>query len=220
MVAHHPSSDLLISYGAGALGECWSLALATHLSLCPSCRSGVEAIEEIGGILLQSSEPNQMPESALRSVMAKLDIIPNDDQKVSLSPTISVLPQPLRDYVGSDFDAMRWKAIGGGVGHINVEAGDQGHAHLLKIPPGRPVPEHGHNGRELTLVLTGSFEDGSVTFNRGDLQDVGEETVHRPVAGRNEGCICLVVTDAPLNFKGMLPKIAQPFIRRVLNAPL
>ena len=220
MVAHHPSSDLLMSYGAGALGESWSLALATHLSLCPACRSGVEAVEDIGGILLESFEPNQMPETALSLVMENLDMVANDYQGASLPPKTFVLPQPLRDYVGSDVDAIQWKSIGGGVGHVNVKAGDNGHVHLLKIPPGSPVPEHGHNGRELTLVLTGSFEDKLGTFNRGDLQDVGEETIHRPVAGEKEDCICLVVTDAPLKFRGLLPKLAQPFIRRLLNVTL
>ena len=51
MVVHHPSSDLLMSYGAGALGECWSIALATHLALCPVCRSGVEAVEALRDLL-------------------------------------------------------------------------------------------------------------------------------------------------------------------------
>ena len=32
-------------------------------------------------------------------------------------------------------------------------------ARLLRIPAGKPVPEHGHGGQEMTLVLRGAFED-------------------------------------------------------------
>ena len=37
-------------------------------------------------------------------------------------------------------------------------ANDLGQAHLLKIPVGRSVPEYGHKGRKMTLVLAGSFK--------------------------------------------------------------
>ena len=49
---------------------------------------------------------------------------------------------------------------GKGIGRqVSLElANDLGQAHLLKIPVGRSVPEHGHNGREMTLVLAGSFK--------------------------------------------------------------
>ena len=85
---------------------------------------------------------------------------------------------------------------------------------------GRPVPEHGHNGREMTLVLAGSFKDEFGSFSRGDVQDVDQDTVHQPVAGMVEDCVCLAVTDAPLDFKSFLPRIAQPFIRKFLNVKL
>ena len=111
---------------------------------------------------------------------------------------------------------------GKGIGRqVSLElANDLGQAHLLKIPVGRPVPEHGHNGREMTLVLAGSFKDEFGSFSRGDVQDVDQDTVHQPVAGMVEDCVCLAVTDAPLDFKSFLPRIAQPFIRKFLNVNL
>jgi putative transcriptional regulator len=36
---------------------------------------------------------------------------------------------------------------------------------------------------------------------------------HTPVADIHEDCICLAVTDAPLTFSGLIPKLAQPFLR-------
>lgn len=99
-------------------------------------------------------------------------------------------------------------------------ANDLGQAHLLKIPVGKSAPEHGHNGREMTLVLAGRFKDEFGSFSRGDVQDVDQDTVHQPVSGIVEDCICLAVTDGPLDFKSFLPRIAQHFIRKFLNVEL
>ena len=100
-----------------------------------------------------------------------------------------------------------------GIYQHRIFTNDSGQARLLKIPAGRPVPEHGHNGRELTLVLAGSFNDKVGEFVRGDVEDVDQEIVHRPVATSVEECICLAVTESPLKFRSLLPKLAQHFIR-------
>ena len=44
-IDHHPSEELLLDYATGALDEGWSIALATHLALCPAkLRSSLRAI--------------------------------------------------------------------------------------------------------------------------------------------------------------------------------
>ena len=50
-------------------------------------------------------------------------------------------------------------------------------------------------------------------FARGDVETADEHLHHTPVAAQGEPCICLAVTDAPLTFKGLIPRIAQPFLR-------
>ena len=83
---------------------------------------------------------------------------------------------------------------------------------MLRIPAGKPVPEHGHRGRELTLVLKGAFRDGDLLFARGDVEDADEHLEHQPIATEREDCICLAVTDAPLRLKSLAARIVQPFI--------
>ena len=85
-------------------------------------------------------------------------------------------------------------------------------ARLLYIPAGTAVPDHGHRGLELTLVLQGAFEDEEGRFARGDIEIADADLDHMPVADVSEDCICLAVTDAPLRFKGWLPRLAQPFL--------
>jgi putative transcriptional regulator len=84
-------------------------------------------------------------------------------------------------------------------------------ARLLYIPAGQAMPEHGHRGMELTLVLKGAYRDESDRFARGDVEFADEGLDHTPVAEPGEDCICLVATDSRLRFKGLLPRIAQPF---------
>ena len=84
---------------------------------------------------------------------------------------------------------------------------------MLYVPPGQSVPDHGHNGMELTLVLQGSFSDESGRFGVGDLEIADETVEHTPVADDGPPCICLAATDAPLRFSAFLPRILQPLFR-------
>ncbi|MEE2745347.1 MAG: ChrR family anti-sigma-E factor [Pseudomonadota bacterium] len=212
MSMHHPRDDLILSYSAGGLGESWSLAIAAHLALCPVCRDDVSLAEEIGGVLLEDAKVDPAHTLDWDEILDRLDDVGSDlphDKKFS----DSMFPHPLRDYIGVGKEQIPWRMIGDGVGQHLIETGDSGQARLLKIPAGTALPEHGHSGRELTLVLSGSYKDGVEKFARGDMGDVDQNSVHRPIAGSEGECITLVVTDSPVKFKTLLPKIAQPFIK-------
>jgi Anti-sigma factor len=83
----------------------------------------------------------------------------------------------------------------------------------LYIPAGVAVPDHGHQGTEITMVLKGAYSDQQARFARGDVEIADEHLEHTPVADISEDCICLAVTDAPLKFNALLPRIAQTFLR-------
>jgi putative transcriptional regulator len=92
----------------------------------------------------------------------------------------------------------------------DVKAG-QGSIRLLKISPGVAIPEHGHSGSELTLVLKGSFSDENGCFKPGDIADLDDDTEHQPISDSYQDCICLIVTENPLRFKSLVPKVVQYF---------
>jgi putative transcriptional regulator len=215
-VHHHPGSDLLLSYAAGSMAESWSIAIAAHLSHCPACRRDIELAEAVGGVLLHDVAAEHMAPDALDHV---LEAIRHTGQEAPLaaiarSGPAPILPKSLRDYVGGDVDDVSWQRLGKDAFQYLIETrDDEAKARLLRIKAGRPVPSHGHGGRELTLVLAGRFEDEISAFGPGDMEDVDEEIVHKPVAGAGEDCICLAVTDAPLRFKEFLPRILQPILR-------
>lgn len=107
----------------------------------------------------------------------------------------------------------RWKSLGMGVRQDIISADRDGSVRLLYIPPGQAVPDHSHNGLELTLVLQGSFSDETGRFGVGDVEVADEDLEHTPIADAGEPCICIAATDAPLKFRAMIPRLLQPIFR-------
>ncbi len=213
--SHHIPDEMLLAYAAGSAPEAWSLIVATHLSLCSDCRAVVGNTEQIGGELLDSLTPETLSEDAFDLLMREIDSQAGKQElpKAPSTQIPSVLPEPLRSYVGGDLHALKWRRLGKGAFHIPIATKDQSaQARLLKVPAGNPVPMHGHNGEELTLVLTGSFTTHQGKFQRGDIEAADDSVEHMPVAGPEEDCICLAVTDAPLKFKSLGARLVQPFI--------
>lgn len=214
-IAHHIPQDVLISYSTGSLSEAWSLAVATHLALCPDCRATVGAIDDIGGALLEAIEEAKTEKQAFNRLMHAIDDLPIEERQSGQEKRAvpAILPEPLRSYLGGDLHVLKWRRLGKGVFHIPIATGDTGvKARMLKVPAGRPVPMHGHNGEELTIVLVGAFQTYQGTFGRGDVEAANDGVEHMPVAAPGEDCICLAVTDAPLRFKSVAARIVQKFI--------
>lgn len=218
-VHHHVSDELLLDYASGTLAEGWSIAIATHLALCPGCRDRLSFMEHAGGEILEAVEIEPAPDAVDSWQAMKARLAAKKDKPEPKAPAAkaslghTVLPEPLRSYLGSDVDGLKWRALGRGAYHIPIKTGDtESQVRLLKIPAGKPVPEHSHGGRELTLVLKGAFTDGATIFRRGDLEEADETLTHQPVATPDEDCICLAVTDAPLKFKSLIVRLVQPVL--------
>lgn len=210
-IKHHLSDDILMAYSAGSLPEAFNLMVASHVSLCDSCRAQIESFDAVGGALLDD-DAVAMPEDSLAATIAM--IAGHPPQARGLGKGLGgVLPAPLRDYVGGDLDAIKWRPVGMGVRQAILPTSREASARLLFIPAGAAVPDHSHNGTEMTMVLQGAFSDEDDRFARGDVEIADESVHHTPVADISEDCICLAVTDAPLKFTGLLPRIVQPFLR-------
>ncbi|GGF36597.1 anti-sigma-E factor ChrR [Youhaiella tibetensis] len=213
-IRHHISDDLLLSYAMGSLAEGWSIAVATHLALCPDCRRRLVEAEEIGGGLLEGTQPQAIEPSSWESVRARLSERPAEKAgRAAVQAEKPIIPRPLRDYLGGDLEAVKWRSLGKGASQCLIRTGENTtQVRLLKIPAGKPVPEHSHGGRELTLVLSGAFEDETGRFGPGDLEDADGSVTHQPRATPDADCICLAVTDAPLRFSSWVVRLVQPIL--------
>lgn len=208
-INHHIPEPMLAAYAAGTLPHVFDVVVATHVSMCPTCRAALEAHEIAGGAVLEETGAASVSDDLKADVLALLD-----------APMPATPPAPRRKgiYPGPVMAALknrepRWKSLGFGVRQSILDDGPEGSLRLLHIPPGRAMPDHGHNGIELTLVLQGSFSDETGAFGVGDLEVADDDLEHTPVAGAGLPCICLAATDAPLRFRTLVPRLLQPFFR-------
>jgi putative transcriptional regulator len=211
-IKHHLTDDLLMGYSAGALPEAFNVVVATHISLCDECRARLASFDAVCGAVVESADTVAMGAGSLAAVMAMMNAAPDAIIEAPAPRTSSIFPTPLLEYVTGSIDDVKWRKIGGGVSQAILTTSKDATVRLLRIPAGTAVPDHGHRGTELTLVLQGAFKDEVDRFGKGDIEVANEDLQHTPVAEDGMDCICLAATDAPLKFNGLLPRIAQRFI--------
>lgn len=212
-ISHHIDDATLMSYAAGSLPEALAAVVSTHLAMCPHCRREFATMQRIGVSMFNSLAPAPVDRTApvlqLRAMEA--DVAPAAKRE-AVADEQGDVPAPLRHLVGTRLSDIAWKRLGPGVWHfpLPVSSAASGDLRLLKVAPGRAVPEHGHGGAELTLLLQGAYEDELGRFSTGDIADLDETVEHQPVADKDTGCICLVASEHKARFKGLLPRLVQP----------
>lgn len=211
-IKHHLTDALLMAYSAGNLPEAFSLTVAAHISMCDECRARLGTFDSVGGALMEETASVDMDMGAFEATMALINAAPELPEPAKLHRN-GVLPRPVQDYIGGDLDAVKWRPVGMGVKQAIIPTMGDAQVRLLYIPAGAAVPDHGHKGTELTLVLQGAFVDEVDRFGQGDIEVANEDLDHTPVADIGEDCICLAATDAPLKFNKLIPRLAQPFLR-------
>ena len=207
-ITHHPDIATLMCCAAGSQPEAFAAVVASHLSLCPECREEVRRMQEIGVALFDKLEPVpvscQVPIVAMRAGEAEAGPPPPLDREATERICKTGVPQPLAKHVGCCLDDVAWRLAAPGIWtyEIPLSQGCCGTLHLVKVAPGSALPEHGHDGAELTLVLKGSYTDEFGTVRPGDVADLDEETTHSPAACPDKGCICLMARHGELDFGG------------------
>ncbi len=207
-IKRHPDPLTLMSFAAGSLAEPLAAVVAAHIAMCPHCRRDLADLDLVGAALL-AREPSAGRVTTPRK--PALDRARPEGAHRSL-PAGERLPAPIALAYDLSFESIPWKRLGPGVMHckLPLSAGAIGDLRLLKIGPGRQMPDHGHAGGELTLVLDGAFHDSTGEYGCGDLQDVDESVEHTPTTDKVTGCICLIASERPARFKGLVGRLMQP----------
>jgi putative transcriptional regulator len=208
---HHPNDDLLLAHATGTSSQALSLIVGTHLALCPECRRKAAKMETMGGAILSDLAPVSVSDSALQSVLSRLDATPREQRAPGGDSRMFTAPEPLRSYLSGDLDSVRWRAITRGISFRDLFRSGNASARLIRSRPGSSVGMHTHCGEEFTLCLTGGYTDETGHYRRGDLQTADGDLLHRPLADPGGDCIVLAVCDAPLQFRsaavGLLGKL-------------
>ncbi|MFY0624108.1 MAG: cupin domain-containing protein [Pelagimonas sp.] len=207
-VTHHVPDAMLTAYAAGRLPKAFAAVIAAHISLCEDCRAALGAHHALGGAILEETSKVDVS-TALKSDV--LDLLDSPFTPEPVYERKGVYPGPVMELLKGR--EPKWKTLGMGVRQDILFGDAEGSVRLLFIPPGQAVPDHSHNGLELTLVLQGSFSDETGVFDVGDLEVADEHLEHTPIAGDGAPCICLAATDAPLRFRAFVPRLMQPLFR-------
>ena len=202
--------SLLIDYANGTLPLALEVLVETHISMNPASAKSIRMLLQIGGALMENSDPVSLSEGSFEKLMAEIDKADNFDEETHLfvSNDNNLLPLPLRDFI-QDVDSPRsWKRIGIGLFEQALDFGDNfGSAKLYRIAPGSSVPSHSHDGNEVTLVLSGGFTDEYGTYGPGDISIQETGAVHKPVADDDGECIVLAVNEGPIVLTGPVGRL-------------
>ncbi len=218
-IRHHLDDATVVSFASGTLPTPIALVVSAHLSLCSSCRARVRAAEAMGSALMEDEEPASLSAGSVNNLFERLESETRGQADKQVQVTLDVKPDPVlprqvRQALGIPLSEIKWKRISRGVGLHMIDLGekDTGKLYLMKIDAGRVLPCHGHGGSEVTLVVSGSYTDRFGQFARGDIADLDDDVEHQPIVDNGAECICLVASEQPARFTGILPRLFQPLI--------
>ncbi len=221
-IKHHPDETSIIAYAAGTLDEAFAVLVSCHLESCSQCRETLTAAQLMGGSLLEHTDDAPVADGSFGRLLEKISV--SDDKaepRIALpAPTKGHIsdkrdmPSALSHYIDSSMADIKWKRVGPGVWQKPIELSKHASSslRLLRIAPGKSVPEHGHGGQEMTLILSGAYQDEIGHFGPGDVADLDDHVEHQPRVVSEEDCICLAATEAPTKFKGLASRLLQPLI--------
>lgn len=222
-IRHHASDETLLRYAAGQLPAGPARVLAVHLATCACCRERLAAFEAVGGALLEATAPVPMAPDAFAAALRAIDLeegaaaaamdatpIHAEARAPAMLPGGIPLPAPLRD---CEIGPWRWIGLGVRASTVRLPEDPQARLTLLRVGPGRKLPEHGHVGTEFTQVISGSFSDGYGRYGPGDLSEMDQDIEHQPVVDPESECICLAALEGSMRLNGFFGRLVQPFVR-------
>jgi len=209
-INHHPSEALLADYASGAMGAARSLVIAAHVHACPRCRALVETAEAAGGEMLEDLPAAEMGADALDAVLARLDTpAPQPAPTAKAEAPADWIRVP--DEVAQAVSRKRWVAPGVWIAPVDTGRPGGPLSYLLRVGAGMRMPQHTHDGCELTIVLKGAFADGEQLFAAGDLAEADDDIEHSPHITGDGECVCLVSCDNRLIVKDWIGRVVATY---------
>ena len=214
MTAKHPQDELLAAFSAGSLPLSQALCVSTHVEHCSECDRKLKRLNRVGSELMTQLQPSPASETLKARLFDSLDSLV-DEAPVQASETDASVPRCLRQFVQRGYGELPWKRVSADIHSVELCRDSNGaRVELLKIRPGGAANTHTHLGDEYTVVLEGSFSDESGVYREGDFLMRDAQHEHTPVATQDRECICLAVTEGPIQFTGFFTRLMNPILRR------
>jgi putative transcriptional regulator len=162
------------------------------------------------GMFLAGEAPAGLSDDALSRALARIDEDGELDQRAAEATAggdprlaeLRALPSPLREAALEALKHRGWTFGGFGIRRLALMDGDGSQAELMRVEPGFGAAPHDHAAEELTLIVTGAYDDGHGRYQAGDLSVAGPGFSHAPKAEMGEVCYLLAVTYGPPKFAG------------------
>lgn len=193
-IKHHPDISTLMTCSAGATPEALCAVVVSHVSMCPKCLKELAELEKVGVALFADIEPAELSQAA---PVARARSLAFETRCAVRQRTEDVqVPAPLVERLGDRLDEVEWQQLWPGVQQYVVPLSEaaEGDLRLFKLDAGRSLPEHGHSGEELTIVLMGQCHDGARVMGVGDFSDLDDSDRHS-VTADEPGCVILIASE-------------------------
>ncbi|WP_323906904.1 ChrR family anti-sigma-E factor [Aeromonas veronii] len=219
MIKAHPTDPMLRAFAADELPLPLAVGLSAHCELCLDCAARLKTFEEelAQQYLASPAEPeldsrddvaldagfDAMLADILAQPLAEPLSEPTHDQPRTQHGELEVAGHAYRlPRVLARYRSPKWRHIGA-IRQQSLPLDEMGaRASLLHIEAGGRIPEHTHQGYELTLLLAGNIQDGDTLYKAGDF--IWRDASHSHSPHTPDGCLCYTVQDAPVQFtKGL-----------------
>ena len=161
-------------------------------------------------VFLAEEAPTTLADEALARTLARIEEDAELDRRAAREAEtgdpriaeVAGLPSPLREVALDALKHRGWTFGGFGIRRLALINGDGAQAELMRVEPGFGAAEHDHGAEELTLIVTGAYDDGHGRYQSGDLSVAKPGFTHAPKAEPGEVCYLLAVTYGPPRFQG------------------
>ena len=161
-------------------------------------------------VFLAEEAPTALADEALARTLARIEEDAELDRRAAREAEggdpriaeLASLPSPLREVALDALKHRQWTFGGFGIRRLALISGDGAQAELMRVEPGFGAAEHDHSAEELTLIVTGAYDDGHGRYQSGDLSLAKPGFSHAPKAEPGEVCYLLAVTYGPPRFLG------------------
>ena len=218
MIKSHPNEQLLRQFVAGELPPAMALAVSAHVDMCRLCQRQVAQLEQQQAqFLIRETAPTvdtitmdpgleQMLSQILESPEPIHSVKPETQvEHVSWKQHKFILPRALQRQIEKPAE---WSQLGK-LWRSRLLEDESWRTGFYYIEKGGQIPEHTHKGREITLVLHGSFVDDAL-YQEGDFIYRDSRHVHKPGAQTDEDCLCFTAVEAPLHFTTGAARLLNP----------
>src|SRR5690554_1790020 len=179
MIKHHPSTAVLQAHALGELSDGFALAVATHISLCPSCQATYDQFEASTSEQLLMPDVTDAPldghlDEILQSILNE-QVHPElrDRRATPRSTKLHVngeafeIPWPLQRIAGK---IRSWEQLSERVHIASLSLESEAHrVSFLYICADSKIPAQVLGNHEFTMILAGSLHDNQLEYLAGDF---------------------------------------------------